>query len=247
MAFTLTTFSTQLNKLPFVYVDLSTVSISTIFPSQGLNSTHNAIQVIGTGFVDVTTVHWRIGTDHHGNCSYDNTTLYTCTLPPFPYPSLQLVQVTVDGSDTGLIQLEQNQTNFTFFSTPPTVLSVAFGPSYTNLVMELDREVELGGEAEYNTTTPPLCDSIFDATTLQLLGNKAFCKWKNTRQRRIVVDIFNDSSVSIGSHMGVSEGVFRTRGVLFSRLNSRTVLEVGSSNGHSPFIPLAVITGLSVT
>ena len=114
-------------------------------------------------------------------------------------------------------------------------------------MMELDREVELGGEAEYNTTTPPLCDSIFDAATLQLLGNRAICKWKNTRQRRIVITILNDTSVRIGSRMGVSEGVFRTRGVFYSRLNSMTVLEVGSSNGHSPFIPFAVITGLSAT
>jgi hypothetical protein len=246
VSFTLSTSNTHSNRLSFIFFDLSTITISSISPSQGLNSSNHVTQITGAGFLNVDSVQWIIGSNHHGNCSYSTSTTYTCVLSPFPFPSQQLVQITIDGSETGFVQLKQNQTAFTFFSSSPVAYSTRFSPAHSSLIVSFDREVEIGGEAEYNTTTRPNCSNIFDTTTLQLLGNSATCKWKNTRQREVVIDIFNDSLITTGNRVGVSGGGFRTRGVLFSRLNTVTVLEVEPSDGHTLFNPIAIITGPTV-
>ena len=64
--------------------------------------------------------------------------------------------------------------------TAPTLMSVMFDPSYAELWVQFDREVEVGGEHDFNTTTPPSCDLLFDPPTLSILSSTSKCKWKNT-------------------------------------------------------------------
>ena len=230
------------NAISFLYFDTSTMLITMVTPQEGLNSTPNAIAVTGRGFVPSDSIVCRVASAE-GPCSFISPTSLNCTLPTHPLPSTQPVHITINGDDRGLVPISGNSTDFTFYSTAPHLAGAHFTASYAQLIVMFDREVEIGGEAESDTTTPPDCAAVFVAATLQLLGNHSTCKWVNLQQRAVLVSIYGDSTVAIGDSIQIKANIFRTRRVQFSYLSQQMSVRVGYPPGEPPFSPIAIVTG----
>lgn len=216
--------------------------INMVSPQEGFNSSRNSITVTGYGFVPSDAIVCQVGLSE-GPCTFLSPTSLACTLPSHPLPSVQIVDITVSGDALGLLPVAGNSTAFTFYSTAPQLTHTHFTPSYAQLIVVFDREVEIGGEAEPNADTPPLCETVFVSGTLQLLGNHSTCKWLNVQQRAVVVSIYGTSTVVVGDSIQLRADVFRTRHVQFSRLSQQQSIRVGSPPGEPPFRPIAIITG----
>lgn len=230
------------NPISFLYFDTSTMLITMVTPQEGLNSTNNNITVTGRGFVPSDSIVCRVDSSE-GPCTFLSPTSLSCTLPSHPLPSTQTVDITVSGDALGLVPVAGSSTDFTFYSSAPQLAQTYFSPSYAQLIVIFDREVEIGGEAEPNAATPPLCTTVFVSATLQLLGNNSTCEWLNLQQRAVLVSIYGDSTVAVGDSIQLRANVFRTRRVQYSRLSQQQSVRVGYPPGEPPFYPIAIVTG----
>ena len=230
------------NPLPFLYFDTSTMLITMVSPREGFSSMSNNITVTGHGFVPSDAIVCRVGSSE-GPCTFLSPTSLFCTLPSHSLPSVQMIDITVSGDALGLLPIAGNSTTFTFYSTAPQLSLAHFTPSYAQLIMVFDREVEIGGEAEPNAATLPQCETVFVSATLHLLGNQSTCEWLNLQQRAVLVSIHGASTVTVGDNLQIRADVFRTRRVQYSRLSQQQSVRVGSPPGESYFHPIAIVTG----
>ena len=230
------------NPLPFLYFDTSTMLITTVSPREGFSSMSNNLTVTGHGFVPSDAIVCCVGSSE-GPCTFLSPTSLFCTLPSHSLPSVQMIDITVSGDALGLLPIAGNSTTFTFYSTAPQLSLAHFTPSYAQLIMVFDREVEIGGEAEPNAATPPQCETVFVSATLHLLGNQSTCEWLNLQQRAVLVSIHGASTVTVGDSLQIRADVFRTRRVQYSRLSQQQSVRVGSPPGEPYFHPIAIVTG----
>ena len=244
--FTLTISGTafRTNSLSFVYFNTSTSPLHLIQPEQGLNTTSNTVVITGRDFPEVAGYEVWVGSDQYkGVCCHANSSSLMCNLPTYPVPSSQVVMITINGQKSGILPYLSRPLTFTFYSTAPTLMSVMFDPSYAELWVQFDREVEVGGEHDFNTTTPPSCALLFDPPTLSILSSTSKCKWKNSRQRQVTILLSQESSVAPGYQIGINSGILRTRSVEYSRLSKVEAVTIATNTEGPPLYPVAIITG----
>lgn len=125
-------------------------------------------------------------------------------------------------------------------------MSSYFSPSYTEIILQFDRETEIGLE-EISALTPHIpadniadltleCTRVFNSDALRVIGNMASCSWENTQQRAIIIHLTSNSEVRENIVLGIRENSIRTRHVLYSRLASGSVTVTGLD-----LVPTAVL------
>ncbi len=225
------------NDDTFFIFDLSRMKIGNISPNEGLNDTQSLILVQGSGFLDTGAISCSIIADEQAlvRATFVSTTLLQCTLPTYPNSARVHVGIFLNGQITASVQAETQDANlFTFFATAPEVVSCQFTLSYALLLLTFDREVEIGGENDCNTTHIPTCNLVFSDETISLLGNDASCLWYNSQQRRVVVILPPTSLVQLNSLLVLRGTNIRTRAVEYSRLASGSVQVDASSEVLKP-------------
>ena len=156
--------------------------------------------------------------------------MVTCTLPPSATPCQFKVSLSLDGQASGIIQPVYT---YTYAHRAPNVTSIHFSSDVTNLVISLDQQAELAGNASIN------CSAIFTESTLQLLGGSdAQCSWSSTAQREVHVTLPTSAMVQVNSPIRFKSGVVRTRYQRYSFEIPDMPILVSSERR-----PVAVLTG----
>ena len=204
--------------------DLDSIQITGIFPTGGLVIDETLISIYGFGFVNTS----EITCNSYGYSMpvlFVNSSHLMCHLPTYSIPSQVLIKVYLNGQFVSQIPtISPDVTLFTYYATPPQVIIFMFTPSYAFLHLEFDREIEIGGEAQPNTTRQPDCHSIFSNDSVTILGHQATCSWLNSQKRQVVVALFNDTNVLPNSSLALNSTNIRTRYVPFSKLAQGDVM-----------------------
>ena len=221
------------------FFDLDLISVYSITPSWTyISDDDNEITVHGNGFIETYEITCH-STFFDVEAVIVNTTQLMCLIPGHRETQTIDIDIYSVGQPTSIIQ-ETNSISFTYFATPPEVVFFEFDPSYTRLLLEFDREIELGNETDFNTTTQPKCQTIIKS--LDIFGSlKPFCYWQNTQQRQIIVELNNNSTVKSNTTITLIDDIIRTRYVSYSKLTSGIQLVI--SNNNYPLNPIAVIDG----
>ena len=210
----------------FSVFDLSTVTVDSISPNEGINSTRTLITVYGSGFLNTEETSCSVDYDSRTlvPAVFINSTVLQCVLSTYPLISRVSVNVSLNGQPSANIAaVSQTATVFTFYASPPQTTTCVFGPSYASIFLSFDREVEIGGESEHNTSRSPSCSIIFSDETRMLLGLNAECSWHNSQQRSIAILLTSTSIVQVDSVMTLRGDSIRTRSVEYSRLATGNV------------------------
>ena len=205
----------------FSVYDLSTISIDSISPNEGINSTRVLITAYGSGFPNTEEASCSVDYDSRTfvPAAFINSSVYQCVLATYPFSSRVNVNVSLNGQPSAnIVAVSQTATLFTFYASPPEITTCKFSPSYASLLLNFDREVEIGGESERNTFRSPNCNVIFDDEAMILLGTNAECSWHNSQQRSIVILLTSTSTVQADSILTLRGDNIRTRSVEYSRL-----------------------------
>ena len=216
----------QSNSAGFFVFDLATIHVFSIYPSEGVNSSRTLISITGEGFLDTSEITCKVdSTDNTKiNAMFINGTFIQCVLLPYSTSARVRLEIAMNGQPSANLQPNTvNATVFTFFVTPPQIVSCQFSSSYALLFLTFDREVEIGRESEYNTTHRPDCANIFSNMTQDLIGRDANCFWYNSQQRTIVIQLTANSRVEEGSLIMLKGDNVRTRSVEYSRLASGSI------------------------
>lgn len=231
--------SMRSNVEQFLVFDLTQMHISAIAPNTGLNITRNMLFVYGGGYVDTGEIFCSVDGHTLVPAAFLNTTLLHCELPTHPTAAQVRIDVYLNSHMSASVQPESQSANsFTFFVTAPEIVSCEFSSSYVKLFLTFDREIEIGGVSDYNTTQMPSCNLILDNETLHLLGDVVPCSWYNSQQRTVVITLSPTSQVIIGSVVHLRGSNIRTRAVEYSRLASGSVQVSASSQA---LIPIPVL------
>ena len=230
----------QSNTVDLTLFNLAQMTVNSIDPTQGFNSSTITISIHGTSFVNTGEITCNIN-DLIMAADYVNSTQLRCLLPIYPMPSQVMVDILLNGQKVSrVLPSSSNSTLFTFFSTPPDITCCRFTASYSQLLLCFDREVEVGGEEHPVVAVPINCNIIFAPDSLTRVGVDASCQWHNLQQRRVVIHLSPSSLVLPSSLLTFNNSTIRTRSVAFSKLVSGTVVVQSSSHLLQP---MAVITG----
>ena len=214
------------NTVNFLIFDLATMYIDTIYPTEGVNSSRTLVSITGEGFLDTSEITCSINSNDTTkvNATFINSMFLQCLLPLYPTSARVHIDIAMNGQSTANLQpIPANATTFTFLVTAPQIVSCQFSSSYVLLYLNFDREVEIGGESEHNTTHRPDCTIVFSNSTLDLIGRDANCFWYNSQQRTIVITRTASSTVEAGSVVILQGGNIRTRLVEHSYLASGNI------------------------
>ena len=214
------------NTVNFLVFDLETMYIDAIYPTEGFNSSRTLVSITGEGFVDTAEITCSINSNDTTkvNATFINSTFLQCLLPFYPTSARVHIDIAMNGQPSANLQpIPANATTFTFFVTAPQLVSCQFSSSYVLLYLNFDREVEIGGKSEHNTTYRPDCAIVFSNATLDLIGRDANCFWYNSQQRTIVITLTASSTVESGSVVELQGGNIRTRLVEHSDLTSGNI------------------------
>ena len=226
-------------SVQILFFDLDLISVYSVTPNWTyISDDYSKVTVHGNGFIETYEI-----TCHSAffdvEAVFVNTTQLMCPIPGRRETKAIDIDIYSIGQPTSIIQ-ETNSISFTYFATPPEVVFFEFDTSYTRLLLEFDREIELGNETDFNTTTQPNCQMIIES--LDVFGSpEPLCYWQNTQQRQIIVELNNNSTVKSNSTITLIDGIIRTRYVSYSKLTSGIQLAI--SNNNHPLNPIAVIDG----
>ena len=211
-------------SINIVLYDLDSIQITGIYPTGVLVVDEALISIYGIGFVNTS----EITCNSYGysiSVLFVNSSHLMCYLPTYSIPSQILIKVYLNAQSVSQIPtISTNVTLFTYYATPPQVIIFMFTSSYAFLHLEFDREVEIGGEAQPNTTRQPDCHSIFSNDSVTIVGRQATCSWLNSQKRQVVVALFNDTNVLPNSSLALNSTSIRTRYVAFSKLAQGDVI-----------------------
>ena len=221
------------NFVIFLVYDLSFYNISQITPNQTLtNSTSTSVAIYGTNFLNTGEITCSLDSEPLMvvMANFSTSSCLQCFLPSVPVASRQILIVSFNGQLVGTIPANASAVTITFFSPPPLVISTHFRASYVDIILQFDREVEIGpeelpGSLQHvpGTATSNLlleCSQVLDTESAQIIGKTASCSWLNTQQRAVVITLTADSNVTVGSVMRLDGCFIRTRYVDYSRLAS---------------------------
>ena len=227
-------------SVALTFFDLNVIRVSGITPNWTYISQDNneTVTILGIGFVETyeITCHSSL---FEVKATFVNATQLMCLFPTIDMTTKINIDVYIIGQSSSVVQKQAtDQITFTYFATPPEVLFFKFNPSYTSLLLEFDREVELGNETQFNNTIVLSCEIIF--TSLEIFGTPfPTCHWQNTQQRQVIIQLNANSSVQ--PDMSVSmHYVIRTRYVAYSKLTSGTITVM---ENEKPLYPVPVIEG----
>ena len=230
----------QSNPADFFAFDLATMRVCSIYPTEGENSSRTLISITGEGFLDTSEITCSVDSSDNTkvNAAFINGTFIQCLLLHYSTSARVRIEIAMNGQPSANLQTASLM--FTFFVTPPEIVSCQFSSSYALLFLTFDREVEIGGESERNTTHRPGCASIFSNMTLDLIGRDANCYWYNSQQRTIVMQLTANSRVGEGSVIVLKGDNVRTRSVEYSRLASGSISISLNAEVLQPFPVLEV-------
>ena len=228
----------------FIVYDQSAAEMSWMDPSWGYNNSETKVEIYGSGFVNTGGITCVVNDKFNVLASFVNSSLIECRLPPYPMTAQVVIAVLMNGQSVSLVEVtDEEVSSFIYYSTPPVIDKSSFGPSYASLVIEFDREVEVGGESYNQSGNPqdgPNCGSIFTSTTLGLIGKSSLCSWKNTLQDAIIIELSTDSAVVPDSILHFRSDVLRTRHTAYSKHASGSIIV---EQNAAPLEPIAVVTG----
>lgn len=233
------------NYIDFLVYGVSDMTLSALIPSEGIHFVHNTITVYGEGFVNsgeaVCQMSPNNGTVFSSAVTFINSSSLKCTLPPLTSPNLLSISVSLNREPQTIIPVAgEEASQFTFSASPPSILSAVFSTSYTAVQLMFDRPVELGGMAAPSSPVPLTCMAVFTGDSLDTLGIKPDCFWRNSQQRTITISLPPSATVTNGSLLTILNSTVRTRHASYSRHASGTVTV---TLPNFPLTPVAVIEG----
>ena len=239
------------NYAEFFLYDLDRIRVYSISPVEGLvNSTNITLSIQGVNFLDTDEITCSVEGSHKVPAWYINSTSLQCVLAPFPQTTIVTIDISMNGQAVANIApLTSNSTIFTYLASPPVVQSCHFTPSYAQLLLIFDREIEIGDEERPDMFIPSTlsCNDVFSENTLQnTIGLDSTCLWHNTAQRQIVVQLSSNSQVQLGSLLRIKNNTIRTRYVKYSRLGSGDVAVSLPEIDSEQFLPEAIIEAPSI-
>jgi len=221
------------DSVDFLVFNISAFGISLITPNQTLtNSSSTVVTIYGDNFLNTEEIscYFDSNTLPKVSASFNSSRTLQCLLPAVPTASRQNLVVSLNGQNVGDIQADPNVMAITFYNSPPIATSVHFRPSYSEIILHFDREVEIGpqemlivSQPDINPATYSLsldCWQVLDEESILMIGERASCSWHNTQQRAVVISLTSDSNVTVGSLVRLDNCLVRTRHALFSRLAS---------------------------
>ena len=230
----------QSNTLDLTLFNLAQMTVTSIDPAEGFNSSTTTVNIHGSNFVNTAEITCSIN-GLTVRADYENNTLLKCLLPQYPNPSQVVVDILLNGQESSKVSPSSSSSNlFTFFSTPPSITCSRFTDSYAQFLLCFDREVEVGGETQPAMVTAVNCSLVLASESLSLVGVDAVCQWRNIQQRELVIQLTTSSLILPRSILTLTNSTIRTRNVSFSKLVSGSV-EVQPST--QLLQPTAVLTG----
>ena len=234
------------NYVEFFMYDLDPIQVHSISPVEGLvNSTNITLLIHGVNFLDTGEITCSVEGAYKVPARYINSTSLQCVLAQFPQTTTVTIYISMNGQTiANIAPLTRNSTIFTYFASPPLVLSCHFTPSYAQLLLTFDREIEIGNEERPDMFIPSTlsCNDVFSEDTMQnTIGLDSTCLWHNTAQIQIVVQLSSNSQVQPGSLLLIKNSTIRTRYVKYSRLTSGNVSVSHAGIESEQFLPKAVI------
>lgn len=227
--------------LQITFFDLNKIIVSSITPDWTYISLDDEVVILhGSGFINTyeITCHSIL---FEVKAIFVNASQLMCLLPRHSVTTKINIDVYSIGQPSSAIQ-KSDSIMFTYFATPPEVVFFTFNPSYTSLILQFDREIELGNETQSNTTGNPNCLTIFDS--LDIFGSpNPTCHWQNTQQRQIIIQLNSNSTVLPNMTVSLQNDVIRTRHVAYSKLSSGELTILENAN---ILHPIAVIEGPQV-
>ena len=229
----------------FVYLtffDLQEVIITHISPNWTYISTETNIIIHGVGLINSSeiTCHSVLFDDP---ATFVNTSFLMCLLPVYPITTQIMINVYITGQASSEIQtIAANSTVFTYFATPPNVIGAHFNPSYAFILLEFDREVEIGGENDYNTSIELACEFVFTSEVINVFlgGPETKCFWHNSQQRQVVIELTDNLNILPNMSLSLKDRSIRTRYVTFSKHTSGNIVVQADTQ---VLYPNAVIEG----
>lgn len=239
------------NYVEFFLYDLDPMQVCSISPVEGLvNSTNITLLVWGVNFLDTGEITCSIEGSYKVPARYINSTSLQCVLAQFPHTTTVAIDISMNGQAlANIAPLTSNSTIFTYFASPPKVQSCQFTPSYAQLLLTFDREVEIGNEERPDIFIPSTlsCNDLFSRDMMQsTIGPGSTCFWHNTAQRQVLVQLSSNSQLQPGSLLLIKNNTIRTRYVKYSRLASGDVEVSLPGIELEQFLPEAVIEAPSI-
>ena len=222
------------------FFDLDVISVSSIAPNWTYISSNNVeITILGVEFVETyeITCHSSL---FEVKAIFVNATQLMCLFPTIDITTKINIDVYSVGQPLSVVEQQTtDMITFTYFATPPKVLFFKFNPSYTLVLLQFDREVELGNETHFNNANSLSCEIIFDS--LEIFGTPIpQCHWQNTQQQQIIIQLNSNSSVQPNTSVSLKNDIIRTRHVAYSKHSSGTLTV---KDNETPLYPIAVIEG----
>lgn len=242
------------DDVDFLVYDISHISVTSISPAQALANSSNgtSIAISGQGFIDTGTIACIVEVDADTAASspatFVDSSSLECVLPSVQVVTRTGVGVALNGQTVSVVHSEAD--SFTFYSSPPVVISSSFDSSHVHVLIQFDREIEIGLEetsstsstAESDDSVADLaldCSQVLDANSVSLAGPRAACLWQNSQQRAIIIHLSSDTSITENTTLELNGDSLRTRNVLYSRLASGGVVITSLPGGS--LVPMAVL------
>ena len=247
------------NKLTFTLFNLSrlfvtdltpleglfTLPLSLSFSLSGLNYTQELACIFLQQVYPVTSLSLSLTSEY----------IVTCQIPPVPAPLREEAYLSLNGDPSGIIgAYPGTRIAITFYHSAPQVV-LGYSPSLMRLLMDFDREVEIGGRDRTSSLVSPACNELFTADTLSSIGTDAVCTWDNYQQRRLVIELTSLSTLRGHTQIAYSSlQSFRTRYILYSyviegsspiSLDSRPPVPVLLTPTHIPICGDMVFSAIS--
>ena len=168
--------------------------------------------------------------------SLGSVDVVTCQVPPVSYPGKEEVCLSLNRDVSGVVPTTSGTCfEFTFYHSEPQVV-VSYSPSLTRLYLQFDREVEIGGQDQFNSSLSPDCSLLFTPITFAQLGSDAVCSWDNYQQRRLVIELSKLSSLRT-----VSRIYYATSQTIRTRVLYSYVLQGSSPIVQDNSLPIPVV------
>ena len=214
----------------FTIFNLSTLHVTDLSPTEGLytRSQDLTFSLLSLNYTKELVCIILEGVYPATGFSLGSVDVVMCQIPPVSYPRKEEVCLSLNRDVSGVVPTTVGTClEFTFYNSEPQIV-VSYSPSLTRLYLQFDREAEIGGRDQFNTTLSPDCSLLFTQSTFTQLGSDAVCSWDNYQQRRLVVELGDLSSLRNVSRIYYASGQsVRTRYVLYSNI----------LQGSSPIVP----------
>lgn len=241
------------DPVDFLVYDTSSILITSLTPNQALTNTSNGtrITITGQGFIDTGEITCAL--ESHAEtitpATFTNYSSLQCSLPLRQVASRIRVIVSLNGQILNALPSLAGVLMFTFYSSPPQIVSSYLSSSYVRVTLQFDREAEIGAEEirDIETRNPADnfadlrldCSEVFNRNALSLIGSTSVCVWHNSQQRAVIVHLSSDSDIRVGTHLGINEHSIRTRNVLYSRQATGSMAIASTSGIH--LLPTVVL------